>query len=57
MASEAMRLLYKVPEAARLLGLGKTTVYELIRRNKIETVKIGGARRIPLRELERLARP
>lgn len=43
----APRLL-SVPEAARLLGIGRTTVYELISNGELETVKIGRSTRVPL---------
>jgi len=39
-------LLYKVPEAARLLAIGESAVYDLIARGEIESVKVGGSRRI-----------
>lgn len=42
-------LLLSAQEAAGLLGLGRTTVFELIRRGEIESVKIGKkTRRIPM---------
>jgi excisionase family DNA binding protein len=39
-------LLYRVPEAARLLALGPSKMWELIARGDIESVKIDGSRRI-----------
>ncbi len=45
-----------IPAAARLLSLSRSTVYDLIRRGQLETVKVGGARRIrvdALRAFER----
>lgn len=40
--------LYKVPEVAERLGLGRTTVYRLIASGEIESIVIGErARRIP----------
>ena len=39
-------VLYRVPEAARLLAVGESVVTELIARGEIESVKIGRARRI-----------
>jgi excisionase family DNA binding protein len=38
--------LYRVREAAPLLGLGESKVWELLARGEIESVKIDGARRI-----------
>jgi excisionase family DNA binding protein len=39
-------LLLRAEEAARLLGVGRTMVYELMRAGRLRSVKIGGARRI-----------
>jgi excisionase family DNA binding protein len=41
------RLLLRPEEAARALGVGRTTVYELIRAGELRSVKIGKLRRIP----------
>lgn len=40
-------LLLRVEEAARLLGIGRTRVYDLIRLDMLQSVKVFGARRIP----------
>ena len=40
--------LLTVPDAARLLGIGRTTAYELISDGKLEIVKIGRSTRVPL---------
>ncbi|HMG45602.1 MAG TPA: helix-turn-helix domain-containing protein [Acidimicrobiales bacterium] len=40
------RLLYRVPEAAGVLGLGQTTVKALIASGELRSVKIRGARRV-----------
>ncbi|WP_410580254.1 helix-turn-helix domain-containing protein [Amycolatopsis sp. lyj-108] len=45
-------LLLKVDEAARLLCIGRTRVYDLIRSNDLRSVKIFGARRIPRTSLD-----
>ena len=50
------RLLYRVPEAARMLGLGPSKTWELIARGEIESVKIDGARRIPREAIETYVR-
>lgn len=39
--------LYRVPDAARVLSLSRTVVYDLIRTGRLRTVKEGRARRIP----------
>lgn len=33
----------RVPVAARMLGIGKTKLYELIAQNEIEVIKLGSA--------------
>jgi excisionase family DNA binding protein len=40
-------LLYTVPEVMALLRLSKTQVFEEIRRGRIQSVKVGRARRVP----------
>jgi excisionase family DNA binding protein len=43
------------PDAfAKVVGLGRTTVYELIRRGEIRSIKIGRRRLIPAVEVDRL---
>ena len=46
------RLLVSVEEAAGLLGIGRTTLYELIRQGDVRPIRIGRCVRIPQRELE-----
>jgi excisionase family DNA binding protein len=41
------RLLLTPEEAAQVLGIGRTKVYELMLSNALESVKIGASRRIP----------
>ena len=45
-------LLVSVDEAAGMLGIGRTTLYELIRRGDVRPIRIGRCVRIPQRELE-----
>ncbi|WIX78679.1 helix-turn-helix domain-containing protein [Amycolatopsis carbonis] len=40
-------LLLRVEEAARLLSIGRTRVYDLVRSGALKSVKVFGARRIP----------
>jgi excisionase family DNA binding protein len=40
-------LLYKPEGAAAELGVGRTTVYELLASGELESIRIGRARRIP----------
>jgi len=50
--SEPAPLLLTIPQAGRILGLGRTTMYELIGADEIEVVHIGRAARIPLESVE-----
>jgi excisionase family DNA binding protein len=45
--SDDSRRLHSVPEAARLLGVGRTYMFRLIATGHIESVKIGKLRKIP----------
>jgi excisionase family DNA binding protein len=45
-------LLLRVPDVAALLGVGRSTVYELIAVGELETVHIGRSCRVPLAALE-----
>ena len=49
------RLLVTIPEAAALLSLGRSTIYELVQRNEIPVVHIGRAVRIRVKDLRRFA--
>jgi len=49
------RLWLKVPEAAEMLSLGKSTLHELINQGKIRPVRVGRAIRIPVSEVRRFA--
>ncbi len=44
-------------EAARRLGVSESTVWRLLRRDALSSVKVGGRRRIPAGALGGLARP
>ncbi|SDD68027.1 helix-turn-helix domain-containing protein [Actinokineospora iranica] len=44
---ELTKYLYKVPEAMRLLSLGRSTFYEQMRAGRIKFVKQGNATLIP----------
>ena len=41
-------LLLKVEETAHLLNIGRTRVFDLLRTGQLKSVKIFGARRVPL---------
>jgi excisionase family DNA binding protein len=46
------RLLVTVPEAMQAIGVGRTTLYELIAAAELELVKIGSASRVPVASIE-----
>jgi excisionase family DNA binding protein len=51
LATPVTPLLYSVHGAARVLGLGRSKVYELIRTGTLRTVKIGRRRLVPAEAL------
>jgi excisionase family DNA binding protein len=44
-------MVYRVEEVARVLKVGRTKVFDLIRSGELSSVKIGGSRRIPARSV------
>ena len=44
-------LLVRPEDAARVLGVGRTKVYELMRSGALRSVRVGGLRRIPVTAL------
>ncbi|MFC2153115.1 helix-turn-helix domain-containing protein [Actinomycetota bacterium] len=48
---EVEPLLYTTDEAARVVGIGRSKLYELMAAGKIESVHIGRSRRIPAEAL------
>jgi excisionase family DNA binding protein len=55
MVQEGDRLWLHFGEAANALGLGKSTVHELINRSELRPARVGRALRIPVAELKRWA--
>ena len=49
-------LLLSVEEAAALLHIGRTRMYELIAAGDVTSVKLGGKRLVPRDELEKFVR-
>lgn len=50
-------ILVTIEDAAKLLTIGRTTIYQLLRSKALESVKIGGARRITLASVLKIATP
>jgi excisionase family DNA binding protein len=48
MFMESKPILVSVVDAARMLSIGRTAAWELVRKNKIASVKIGRTRRVPI---------
>lgn len=47
------RLAVTVPKAAGMLGLGRTKTWELVRRGRLRSLRVGKRVLVPVRELER----
>ncbi len=53
---DGLELLVTVPEACRRLAVGRSTLYELLRRGVLQSVHIGSARRIVVADLAEFVR-
>jgi excisionase family DNA binding protein len=53
-ATALERMTYSVPDAARILGVGRNTAYEAVRNGDIRAVRIGGRVLVSKPEIERL---
>jgi len=51
-APEPLPRLLTVPQAAKALSLGTSTVHELVRSGRLDSVKIGAARRVPAEAID-----
>ena len=49
-------LAVRIPEACRMIGIGRSKLYELIADGTIEVVKIGSATVIPVSQLKTLVK-
>lgn len=54
--SDADRFAYRVDEACRALGIGRTSLYALVNAGELRLIKIAGRTLVPRSELERLTR-
>jgi excisionase family DNA binding protein len=48
-------LLLRIPEAARLLGIGRTTMYQLVAKGEVPVLRIGRSVRVSRAAVEQLA--
>lgn len=53
-AQQPERLAVSPAEAARLLGIGRTFLYEVMRSGKLRNIKVGARRLIPLSAIREL---
>jgi excisionase family DNA binding protein len=54
MQTDQIRTLVTVAEACRELTVSRGTIYKLLEAGQLKSVKIGGCRRIPWSEIERV---
>jgi excisionase family DNA binding protein len=51
-ASDIPALCVRIPEAARMLGIGRTKTYELINAGELDTIKLGQVVVVTIKSLE-----
>ena len=56
MGPSGERFAYRVDEACRALGIGRTSLYALVNAGELQLIKIAGRTLVPRSELERLTR-
>lgn len=60
LSTKHLPLVHRIPEACDRIGVGRSRLYDMIRRGEINAIKIGGRTLIPESELQRIvaeARP
>lgn len=50
------KLAYRIADACAALGIGRTSLYELVKTGELKLIKIAGRTLVPRSELERLTR-
>lgn len=45
---------HPIPEACRMLGIGRTLMYEMLDRGDLRSIRLGSRRLIPTSELQRI---
>ena len=53
-ANDEQKLTLSVEEAARILGIGRSLAFEMVRQNKIASLRFGRRIVIPVKALEKL---
>ena len=48
MSETRLPILYTVEEVADILHIGRSTVFNLIKENKLQSIKLGRSRRVPI---------
>ena len=51
-----MPLAYRIADACHVLGIGRTSLYELVKSGELKLIKVAGRTLVPHSELERLTR-
>jgi excisionase family DNA binding protein len=54
-SSALPRRFYRIPEAAEILGLGRSKTYELVQSGALRTVRVGRAVRVPASAIDEFA--
>jgi excisionase family DNA binding protein len=49
---ESKPILVSVADAAQMLSIGRTAAWELVRKQKVKSVKIGRTRRVPIAAIQ-----
>lgn len=50
----AGKLAYRVDEACHAIGIGRTSLYELVKTGELKVIRVAGRTLVPRSELERL---
>ena len=54
--ADPAKMAYRIREACQCLGIGKTSLYELVKSGDLKLIKIAGRTLVPRSEIERLIR-
>ncbi len=55
-SSTPKKMAYRIDEACYVLGIGRTSLYALVKSGRLKLIKIAGRSLVPGSELERLTR-